>query len=156
MLNQIYIGIDPGKTGAIAIIYPGKIKIIDFENFVKTNIFDTNYHPLRSVINAVIEKVSSSPQQGVCSAFSFGQNYGFWQGILYALDISYELISPQKWQKEIFDSKKEDDRKEMSRQMARRLFPQLNEHLKRKKDHNRADALLIAEYCRRKYQIKDS
>ena len=89
------------------------------------------------------------PQQGVVSMFKFGTNYGIWQGRLEALGIPFLFVTPQKWQREVFDSAVKGDRKAMSLSLARRIFPDMLEHLKRKKDDGRADALLIAEWARR-------
>lgn len=103
-----------------------------------------------SPVHAFIEKVQSSPQMGVTSAFSFGQGYGAWLGILAALQIPHTLITPQAWKKGMMYG--EPKEKDASRVVARRIYPvQMadGDWLSRKKDHNRADALLIAEYGRR-------
>lgn len=148
---RIYIGIDPGQTGAMAIIDPtagGYHRVWDFDDldglsWLKTAVIG------EISFKAVLEKVHSMPKQGVSSSFKFGMNFGIWRGRLEALGIPYDLVTPQKWQKEIFDSMTKTDRKTMSLDRARRLFPEMSDMLKRKKDHNRAEALLIAEYCRR-------
>jgi crossover junction endodeoxyribonuclease RuvC len=92
------------------------------------------------------------PKQGVSSSFKFGMSFGKALGILETLQVPYDLVTPHKWQKEVFDSASKQDTKAMALDRARRLFPELTGSLRRKKDHNRADALLIAEYCRRTHK----
>jgi len=148
---EIYIGIDPGVTGAMATISSNGVSVFDFddgETLERLRIVGSL--PEKTV--AVIEKVHSMPKQGVASSFKFGQNFGQWIGRLETLRIRFDFVTPQKWQKEIFDSMAKGDRKSMSLDRARRLFPEMAEYLKRKKDHSRADAILIAEYCRRTAQ----
>jgi crossover junction endodeoxyribonuclease RuvC len=144
---KIYIGIDPGASGAVAFIGIDEINVFDFDEgdalgFLK---FIRQGHTCK----AVIEKVSAMPGQGVSSTFKFGTNFGQWIGRLEALGIPFDFVTPQKWKKAIFDSMPKGDVKEMSRDRAIRLFPEMALHLKRKKDHNRAEALLLAEYARR-------
>ncbi len=143
---KIYIGIDPGVTGAIAIIYaPGDMSVYDFEDGdVLSELIQISGTPCK----AVIEKVSSMPGQGVSSTFKFGTNFGQWIGRLEALGIPFDFVTPQKWKKAMFDSMPKSNVKEMSRDRARRIFPQMAEFFKRKKDHNRAEALLLAAYCK--------
>lgn len=144
---MIYIGIDPGQTGAMAAISPEGAIVFDFDNSEALAFLRLNRAEVRL---SAVEKVSAMPKQGVSSTFKFGTNYGIWQGRLEACGIPYILVTPQKWQKAVFDSgTRGKDRKAMSIAMARRLFPDLSQDLRRKKDHGRADALLIAEYCRR-------
>jgi len=148
---MIFLGIDPGKTGALASIDShGVVVIFDFSD-KEWEIYLRHEAAVFGAI-AVIESVHSMPGQGVASSFTFGVNFGFWQGFLSALQIPFDLISPQKWQKEIFDSaKKTNDRKAMALERARRLFPEMATSLTRKKDDGRADALLIAECCKRQW-----
>lgn len=152
---MIFIGIDPGKSGALAVLYTDENK-----NHINHNlaVFDENDYidiltecsKQNTNIICCLEKVSSMPKQGVVSMFSFGMNFGFIQGILSTLKISYELVVPSKWKKEF--SVTSD--KNTSIQVAKRLFPNVN--LRRtdrcKKDHDgMAEALLMAEYARRKF-----
>ena len=152
---MIWIGIDPGQTGSMAVISE-QTMVWDFEDGECVRmlgaIADQSISALASdypQVRAVLEKVHSMPKQGVVSSFKFGMNFGIWQGRLEMCGIPYDFATPQKWQKVIFDSMTKGDRKAMSLDRARRLFPDLRDRLKRKKDHNRAEALLIAEYCRR-------
>jgi len=156
---KIYLGIDPGQTGAMAviedIIQESNAEIlstfvIDFED---SNVLQylqwLKDRGLNCYTKAVLEKVHSMPKQGVSSTCKFCTNFGIWIGRLEALGIPFDFVTPQKWQKVMFDSMTKGDRKAMSLDRDRRLFPKMAEMLKRKKDHNRADALLLAEYVRR-------
>jgi len=100
-------------------------------------------------IKAILEKVSSMPGQGVSSSFKFGCNFGQWIGRLEALDIPFDFVTPQKWKKAMFDSMPKDNPKEMARNRAIRLLPEMADRLKRKIDHGRAEALLMALYAMR-------
>ena len=146
---KIYIGIDPGQTGAVAILGgkdSNELAVFDYDDPVGLSTLQNC--AMSGGAFAMLEKVGSFPGQGVSSTFKFGANFGEWQGIIKALQIPFELITPQKWQKSIFDSMPKGDRKTMSLDLARRLFPGAD--LRLKKHHGRADALLIAEYLRRR------
>jgi hypothetical protein len=160
--KMIYIGVDPGMTGAIALIDNSQVIVEDFENKsalielkIRTENLKKNnldYGALNDAPNclAYVEKVHSFPGQGVSTTFKFGKAAGQVIGWLEALGIPYEEITPTKWQKMVYDSgTKTGDNKADSLTMARKLFPSMLGRLKRKKDHNRAEALLIAEACRR-------
>jgi crossover junction endodeoxyribonuclease RuvC len=138
------IGIDPGKSGAIAII-PEKSVI-----YTVTCPLSETEQDIFVWLNGClcfgecfcyIENVHSMPKQGVVSAFSFGRNFGFLIGLLTALKIPYEFVSPQKWQKALGCLSKGD--KNVTKAAAQRLFPDI------KITHSIADALLISEYGRR-------
>ena len=90
---------------------------------------------------AMIEKVHSMPKQGVKSSFTFGQGYGFLLGCLTALEIPFEYVTPQKWQRYLGCLSKGD--KNVTKQKAQELFPHLEI------THATADALLIGEYLKR-------
>ena len=146
---MIYIGIDPGKNGGIAVIN-------DSDNSVDTYTFSEERivaellirYILKQDCKCVLEKVNAMPGQGVVSMFNFGQNYGFIQGVLKAYNIPFELVPPQKWKKEF--SVTSD--KNTSIEVCKRLFPHVNLKATErcKKDHDgMAEALLIAEYARR-------
>ena len=139
----MYIGIDPGKTGAVAILDDkgNYINVLDFgqEELMSTLI---DYAPV--VKFAYLEKVHSMPGQGVVSTFSFGENFGWWQGVLGSLGIPYTTIRPQDWMKK-YSLQKSSAYDKPGLEVARKLFPEAPLHLK--KHHNRADALLIARAC---------
>lgn len=145
---MIYIGIDPGKNGGIALLDDtNEVRVYPYseETLIKKLKYDSKFFDVK----CVLEKVNAMPNQGVVSMFNFGQNYGFIQGVLKAYNIPFELVPPQKWKKEF--SVTSD--KNTSIEVAKRLFPQVNLKATErcKKDHDgMAEALLIAEYCRRK------
>ena len=100
----------------------------------------------RSIALACLEKVHSMPGQGVVSMFKFGTNFGWGQGVMDALSIPYELITPQRWMKAVLDSGDRSPEHRMA--FARRRWP--DAPLSRKKDSGVADALCLAEYARRR------
>lgn len=96
---------------------------------------------------AFLEQVHSMPGQGVRSMFTMGTGYGLWLGILSALQIPFAVVTPQRWKGALMDGQGKE--KDASRARAMQLFPTASASLARKKDVDRADALLIAEYGRR-------
>ena len=143
---MIFIGVDPGLNGAVATIDGDTCTLHDLPRLgpdldwsrVDVILHGNSYHTMIG-----IEKVSAFPKQGVVSSFNFGKAYG---GLvaLASLHGSVELIPPRKWKAEYGLHKGKQD----SLLVARRLFPTAD--LKLKKDHNKAEALLIAEYLRRR------
>lgn len=139
----MYIGIDPGKTGAVAIL-DDKGKYFDVLDFDDPRLLET-LTELSPVLNfAFLEKVHSMPGQGVVSTFSFGENFGWWQGVLGAIGVPYVFVRPQDWMKR-FSLQKSSPSDKPGLEVARKLFPEAP--LSLKKHHNRADALLIARAC---------
>ena len=145
-MSEIIIGIDPGLSGAIAWLEDGVILgvtdlpvqngRIDSEKLADM-ILDFG-HP--SVV--VIEKVSSMPGQGVASTFKFGQSYGSLLGVFGALKYDIVDVTPRRWKKDMNLSSD----KEMCRLTAINRWPNIQDFLKRKKDHGRAEAALIAAW----------
>ena len=149
---KVYLGIDPGKSGALAIVDSdgGLVEATDYPGDVcaaASIVRDWRTVHGASIERAAIELVHSMPGQGVKSMFSFGENYGAWQGILAALFIPFILVKPQQWQKGVIRPGDGADAKARSLAVARRMFP--DAELSRKKDHGKADALLLADYARR-------
>ena len=139
----MYIGIDPGKTGAIAFLDEkgNYVNILDYDaDNVARALFDYK----ASVKYAYLERVHSMPGQGVSSTFSFGENFGWWNGVLRAFQIPYDTIPPQSWMKR-FSLHKSSLNDKPSLAFARKKFPDAPLNLK--KHHNRADSLLIALTC---------
>jgi crossover junction endodeoxyribonuclease RuvC len=139
---MIYIGIDPGMSGSVVAIRDRKISFVrndqteaDVSDFIEGLGWDDDDS------FAVIERVHSMPKQGVASSFKFGVSYGFLRGCLFADKIAFEEVTPQKWQKEM--GCLTHGNKNVSKARAQQLFPGV------KITHANADALLIAEYCRR-------
>lgn len=158
-MTPLVIGIDPGLTGAIATISPvGVIELHDCPIFTigKRHTCDPAgmaklFHHFRArhpTLLVGLEKVHSMPGQGVASVFTFGEGFGVWLGILAALNVPHQLITPQRWKRVMMDGQGDKD-KDASRLVAMRMFPEKSDRLNLKKHHGRADALLIAEYLRR-------
>ena len=141
-----FIGIDPGLSGALAAINENGAFAIPFdeEEYVDT---------IRSLcsegpVKAVVEHVSAMPKQGVASTFKFGQNFGWILGMLFALDVPVELVRPAKWKREFSCTSD----KNTSISVAKRMFPTVSLLATprcRKPHDGMAEALLMAEYCRR-------
>lgn len=142
---MIYIGIDPGKDGAMALLTDKGVTIIPFD--------ERGYEIALANIRGsdalcCLERVGAMPKQGVTSMFKFGENFGFIRGLLQANGIPYELVTPQKWKKEFGATDKNS-----SVTVCGRLFPSvlLMRTQRCKKPHDgMAESLLMAEYARRK------
>lgn len=141
---KAHIGIDPGLSGGIAVIadgvQPWAVKMPDTLRDAWDTIRALHAWCDKETI-ALIEKVSSSPQMGVKSAFTFGNGYGHLEMALTAAGIPWDYVRPQAWQKAIGCMSKGD--KNVTKAKAQQLFPSM------KVTHAIADALLIAEYNRR-------
>ncbi|HDY86564.1 MAG TPA: hypothetical protein ENH82_00430 [bacterium] len=147
-MNEFIIGIDPGKSGGMAVLTKDGVleKVDKFKDLTLTDLYELFRH-IDYVYNAFafIENVHAMPKQGVTSVFTFGKQYG---GLLMALTcfrIPYEKITPVKWQRALGCLSKGD--KNVTKAKAQELFPSL------KVTHAIADALLIAEYGRRSRTI---
>ena len=158
------IGIDPGISGAICFFDNGKIiDVIEMPTMAegKKNKKQVNgnqlYNELKKYlfeINideacVVVEHVTAMPGQGVTSMFNFGQSFGVIKGICSAMQLPIHFIRPTKWKK-YFNLIKTS--KDASRSRAIEIFPKASEKLKRKKDSNKADAILIASYYYNTYK----
>lgn len=145
---MIYLGVDPGASGAIAMIEvvgePVNVESCKLCETPADVIAWIESHIVDGRTVARIEKVHAMPKQGVSSSFKFGQSFGWLLGVLDALRIPYEFVTPQKWQAHMGCLTKGD--KNVSKAAAQRLWPNL------KITHANADALLIAEYCRRTHK----
>ena len=152
---MIIIGIDPGITGAVAVIGNGVEKVLDIptmakgkgQSTVKKQINASGLKslivenlPKRGKVEVYLERTSAMPGQGVASMFSMGDSYGCIRGVCAALELRLEVITPASWKKHFGLGRD----KEVVRAKAIELFPDMP--LSRKKDHNRAEALLIAKY----------
>ena len=155
---MIIIGIDPGIKGAICILKDGKIlDVFDMPIMPvgKKNKSQVNgsqiYNEIKKAtvneeitnIKAVIEQVSAMPGQGVTSMFNFGQSFGVLKGIFSAMQIPMDFVSPVKWKKHF---NLINTQKDSSRTKAIEFFPYISHKLSRKKDANKADAILIASF----------
>lgn len=147
-MKTLFIGIDPGKSGGIA--------VINTEDKSSWTVAYSDEKLLQILSRATkhsaiccLEKVGAMPGQGVVSMFNFGKAYGYIKGVLEAFNIPYQEITPQKWKKEFGLSSD----KAASVEVCRRLFPdvELLATPRCKKPHDgMAEALLMAEYARRK------
>jgi crossover junction endodeoxyribonuclease RuvC len=146
-------GIDPGLSGAIALLNPTTRSVDLFDMPLvaqKSGREVTDIHNLGRLLMpmghgpeiAILEQVGAMPKQGVVSMFRFGQNYGALQMALAGHGYDTHDVTPQKWKKH-FGLKSDGD---ASRGLAIQRFPYLAGHLDRKMDHNRAEAVLIALY----------
>jgi Holliday junction resolvasome RuvABC endonuclease subunit len=147
---SLYLGIDPGFSGAWGIIdHHGKYQSCgDMLNNGK-HILSRSVHAEitqaidRQDIQGVIEFVHSMPGQGVSSSFKFGMAYGAAIAIMERINCPWHMVTPHKWKKDMNLTSDKDQ----SLAMARELWP--NAPLSRKKDNGRAEALLMAEWLRK-------
>ena len=153
---MIIIGVDPGISGAISIIENKKIlEVYDTPTMIdgKKNKKQINGAQVTAIIKerlnsgkdvvVVVEQVNAMPGQGVTSMFNFGQSFGVVKGICAALSLPIYFVRPAKWKKH-FNLIKTN--KDASRTKVIEAYPQISSKLHRKKDSNRADAILIALY----------
>lgn len=147
---MIYIGIDPGKKGAYAWYTDGVMRVRQWDD----NYFAQDMHLLATMDHrqvACVEKVGAMPGQGTVSMFSFGQSFGFILGVLTAFGIPYQLVPPRKWKAEYGLL---NTQKQASVDVAKRLFPEVSflpTERCRKESDGMSDAVLMAEYARRKF-----
>jgi crossover junction endodeoxyribonuclease RuvC len=148
------IGIDPGITGAFAVI-DGSVVLVDDLPVHNTQHgrsakvrSELDLHTLRDTLNSpaiervFIERVAARPGQGVTSMFRFGEASGALYGLVVGLGLAVTFVTPQEWQKHHRIGASPD----AARQRAAQLYPHLSAKLARKRDQHRADALLIAVY----------
>ena len=150
------IRIDPGLSGGIAIL--DDLKIYDIFDMPimsegKKNKNQLNSAQLVNILNkhvlkkentfVIVEQVSAMPGQGVTSMFNFGQTFGSIKGICAALGLPIFFVRPAKWKKHFNLINSEKD---ASRTKVIEMYPGISNKLSRKKDNNKADAILIAQY----------
>jgi crossover junction endodeoxyribonuclease RuvC len=140
---KAWVGIDPGKLGALALIVEdGRAWAWDWAGADKMRDKLEDIMTL-DVKHVSLERVGARPGQGVVSMFSFGANWGWWHGILDGLKAPYALVTPQTWMKGVVG-------KEGAMVAAARLFPEVSLYgPKGGAKDGRADALLLAHYARR-------
>ena len=142
-----YIGIDPGKKGALVVLDSGGRFLEKMGMQLPYEVCECLGKHAKKDCYALLERVHAMPGQGVVSMFTFGQYYGIWWA-LKALSIPYETITPQAWMKVLSVPKK--DKKETKPQFKRRLATNAqNQFPAEKITLQYADAFLIAEACRR-------
>ena len=158
------IGIDPGISGSICFFLDGKIiDVLEMPTMAEgkknkkqvngSQIFNEISYRIKKIdkkdIKVVIEQVSAMPGQGVTSMFNFGQSFGILKGICSAMQLPMYFVRPAKWKKyfNLINSEKD-----ASRTRAIEIFPYFSGQLSRKKDSNKADAILIASFYYETYQ----
>ena len=164
---MLIIAIDPGITGSICFFENGKIiDLVEMPNMAegKKNKKQVNgaqiYNEIflktkdleKKDIKVVIEQVSAMPGQGVTSMFNFGQSFGVLKGICSAMQLPMYFVRPAKWKKyfNLINSEKD-----ASRTKAIQIFPYISVQLSKKKDNNKADAILIASFFYETYQSEE-
>ena len=164
---MLIIGIDPGITGSICFFEDGKIiDVVEMPNMTegKKNKKQVNgsqvYNEILKRINkaenqdirVIIEQVSAMPGQGVTSMFNFGQSFGVLKGVCSAMQLPMYFVRPAKWKKyfNLINSEKD-----ASRTKAIEIFPYISSQLSKKKDANKADAILLASFFFETYQSSD-
>ena len=163
---MLIIGIDPGISGSTCFFQDGKIiDVIDMPTMTEgkknkrqvngAQIYNEIYKRVKKIenrnIRVVIEQVSAMPGQGVTSMFNFGQSFGILKGICSAMQLPMYFIRPAKWKKyfNLLNSEKD-----ASRTRAIEIFPYFSSNLSKKKDTNKADAILIASFYYETYKIE--
>ena len=155
---MIIVGIDPGISGALCFFSNGNvIDVIDMPTMAEgkkskkqvngrqifNEILNIKNTFAGQKINVVVEQVSAMPGQGVTSMFNFGQSFGVIKGICSAMELPIFYVRPAKWKKYFNLINAEKD---ASRTKVIEMFPKISQKLSRKKDNNKADAILIAKY----------
>ena len=160
------IGVDPGLSGAVAVL--DDLKIFDIFDMPimsegKKNKNQLNSAQLVNIIKkhinqnnevfVVVEQVNAMPGQGVTSMFNFGQTFGAIKGICASLNLPIFYVRPAKWKKhfELINASKD-----ASRTKVIEMYPSISDRLSRKKDVNKADAILIARYfkeCKAQFDV---
>ena len=155
---MIIVGIDPGIAGAICFFSDGKIiDVIDMPTMadgkknkkqvngrqIFNEISNLKSKYINEPVSVVVEQVSAMPGQGVTSMFNFGQSFGVIKGICSAMELPIYYVRPAKWKKyfNLINSEKD-----ASRTKVIEMFPKISHKLSRKKDNNKADAILIAQF----------
>ena len=164
---MLIIGIDPGISGSICFFEDGKIlDVLEMPTMTdgKKNKKQVNgaqiYNEISSKImgiekqnlRVIIEQVSAMPGQGVTSMFNFGQSFGILKGICSAMQLPMYFVRPAKWKKYFGLIKSEKD---ASRTKAIEMFPYFSSQLSKKKDSNKADAILIASFYYETHKLEE-
>ena len=164
---MLIIGIDPGISGSICFFQDGKIiDVVEMPTMTEgkknkkqvngSQIFNEISEKINKLdkeeIKVIIEQVSAMPGQGVTSMFNFGQSFGILKGICSAMQLPMYFVRPAKWKKyfNLINSEKD-----ASRTRAIEVFPYFSGQLSRKKDSNKADAILIASFYYETYKTEE-
>ena len=164
---MLVIGIDPGISGSICFFENGKIlDVVEMPTMTEgkknkrqvngSQVYNEISKRIKKIdkkdIRVIIEQVSAMPGQGVTSMFNFGQSFGILKGICSAMQLSMYFIRPAKWKKyfNLINSEKD-----ASRTKAIEIFPYYSSYLSKKKDSNKADAILIANYYYETFRFEE-
>ena len=164
---MLVIGIDPGISGSICFFQDGRIiDVIEMPTMIEgkknkkqvngSQIFNEISYRIKKIdkkdIKVVIEQVSAMPGQGVTSMFNFGQSFGILKGICSAMQLPMYFVRPAKWKKyfNLINSEKD-----ASRTRVIEIFPYFSSQLSRKKDSNKADAILLASFYYETYKLEE-
>ena len=164
---MLIIGIDPGISGSICFFEDGKIiDVVEMPTMTEGkknkrqvngsqiyNEISQRIHKLENhEIRVIIEQVSAMPGQGVTSMFNFGQSFGILKGICSSMQLPMYFVRPAKWKKyfNLINSQKD-----ASRTKAIEIFPYFSRQLSKKKDSNKADAILISSFYYETYKKDD-
>jgi len=159
-MSKTILGIDPGKSGGIAVCKRGLI--VEFHKYPKT-IRDA-YYILYEICNnwsgsqiAYLEQVHAFPTDARSSAFKFGVNYGIWQGLLEGFQIECKLVAPQLWMKPLGLPKDKQNRKHRLKTLAQNVIDKQNVPMENKKrvTLNTSDAIIISMYGYLKETVED-
>ena len=164
---MLIIGIDPGMSGSICFMQNGKIlEVVEMPTMAEgkknkrqvngsqiyNEILEKIHNTDKQEIRVIIEQVSAMPGQGVTSMFNFGQSFGILKGICSAMQLPMYFVRPAKWKKYFGLINSEKD---ASRTKAIEMFPYFSSQLSKKKDSNKADAILIASFYYETYKIEE-
>ena len=165
MATWTWIGIDPGNSGGIAVLCKDHqntqltldLLPINLKRVTEKDVATFLVSFSRPGTHCFIEKVGAyavgGRRQGGKSMFTFGQSYGFLRGLLIAMHIPFEAVTPQSWQKHFSLIRKgretQTEKKNRHKGKAEELYPAVPF------THATADALLIAEFCRRRMEVLD-
>jgi len=146
---KAYVGIDPGKAGAAALLAPDVIHLHDWKDAAAAGQKLAEWNA-QFELRVAIEKVTSMKTDNHAFAFRFGVNYGIWQGICAALGIEPALVHFSTWQSKVLPgwNKKGVDNKKTAMEVVRRIYPATKTAIYMQKHNGRADALLIATFAR--------
>tara|TARA_A100001388_G_C28766816_1_gene501259 strand:- start:60 stop:554 length:495 start_codon:yes stop_codon:yes gene_type:complete len=164
---MLIIGIDPGVSGSICFFEDGKIlDVIEMPTMtdgkkskkqvngsqIYNEILKKVANTEKNNVRVIIEQVSAMPGQGVTSMFNFGQSFGILKGICAAMQLPMFFVRPAKWKKYfgLINSQKD-----ASRTRVIEMFPYYSSQLSKKKDSNKADAILIASFYHETHKLEE-
>lgn len=155
------IAVDPGLHGAVCILQPHDLRVVDTPTFLVKATRTKAEYDLPAMwalvrewqqypeVQVFIEAVHAMPMNGCIGNFRLGYGLGLWVAFCTSMSLSYTLVAPQRWKKVMLPDMGKD--KGAARLRAMQLFPDYAQLFSRVKDADRAEAALIAEYGRRSH-----